>query len=291
MNEFRFLSPEQAAKTYDYLRSLSERYATITVWVQSLFARSCLATYPDFSFDLQQVGKEASSVADAILSASKQEQLGLDPLLIVETYLMLRKAGCDVPQLATLTKRIATELAMQSKDIRSRGRVRLIASRLSYLGYAVDINKPRAQVSALVRSTDNWLALPSSDLSEIVDHLFADSTVINEINSQILSLVALGELRNYKVDIGCKVLRLVILQGTFCDEATEALNYIAVQRRRNGGYGFVNPFTEETQEPLQQPLNIDLSLHLPMTLNAVWLFAIEATRRSDWKSSAIRGSG
>lgn len=283
MDKSEFLLPEQAAHTYKYLEMLSQRYSTIPVKLRSLFARCRLATNPDFTFDLNELKQEASSLADAALADPRSDELGLDPLMIAETHIMLESVGFASDSLCVLVKRISTALAAQSEDIRSRGRVRLLASRLRTLGCSAVVTKADHVAATLIKSPDKWLTLPSLEMSEFADHLFADCTAINEINSEILSLVALGELRNYRVDVGCKLLRLILLQGVPSDETEYGIQYVAVQRRRDGGYGFVNPFVEENQDVRK----VDLSLHLPMTINAVWLFGIEATRRLGSRSAKV----
>jgi len=54
-----------------------------------------------------------------------------------------------------------------------------------------------------------------------------------------------------------------------------ALNFIALQRRRDGRYGFLDRLAEKPE----QTADPDTALFLPMTLNAAWLFK---TRPLPW---------
>jgi hypothetical protein len=163
---------------------------------------------------------------------------------------------------------VAKELSAQPEKVSSLGRVRLLNDRLRDLGYAVEKVGPHRSAAILLKTVSSWLNAPLAELGDLVDHLMADGDPLDPVQSEALSLIALAELRNYRVDVGCKVLRLVLRQGEISGETTEALNYVAVQRRRNGSYGFTNPFQEKNADAVAN----DLSLHLPMTLNAAWLF-------------------
>jgi hypothetical protein len=112
-------------------------------------------------------------------------------------------------------------------------------------------------------------------LAEIADHLLADRRPMDEIGVQILSLIALAELRNYRVDLGCVLLRAVFQLGVPCAESMEALHFIALQRRRDGRYGFANQFGEAAEPDEEQHLN----MYLPLTVNAVWLLSMDAANR------------
>ena len=60
----------------------------------------------------------------------------------------------------------------------------------------------------------------------------------------------------------------MIVHGIITIESQEALNFIAIQRRQNGAYGFINPLLDEVDSPDMLALNF----FLPMTINAIWLF-------------------
>jgi hypothetical protein len=93
----------------------------------------------------------------------------------------------------------------------------------------------------------------------------------------------LAELRNYRVDVACKLLRTALQLGIPCPEAAEGINFIALQRRRDGYYGFSNPLLESAEASADKRL----SLYLPLTINAVWLFKVQmSSRRSQSYISA-----
>jgi len=122
------------------------------------------------------------------------------------------------------------------------------------------------------------------ELADLIDHLMASGVQLDADQSHLLSLIALGELRNYRVDIGSKALRLVIMQGIVEEDTVEALRYVAAQRRRDGGYGFANPF----RDPETEAAPPDLGFHLPMTLNAVWLFHTVLTESVNQNAQAVQ---
>lgn len=279
-----FLTPHQAAHTDGYLRQVSETFPTASVRLQSLFGRCCLAAVSDFQgpdgVDAAKVVADMSAYAETLLRDPNANQLGLDPLLLVEADWLLQHAGRAVPALRPLTARVAKELSAQPEKISSLGRVRLLTSRLRSLGYATQDIAPHRGAAILLKNVSAWVNTPLAELGDLVDHLMANQVDLDSTQSEALSLIALAELRNYRVDVGCKVLRLVLQQGEISEETTEALNYVAVQRRRNGSYGFINPFQEKKSDAAPS----DLSLHLPMTLNAAWLFytaSLDTVRRPE----------
>lgn len=284
-----FLTPQQAARTDDYLRNLGETYATVPVRLQSLFGRCCLAAVPEFQgsggVDVARVVSDTIEYAENLLRDPNANQLGLDPLLLVEADWILQQSGRVVPALRPLVARVAKELAAQPEKVASLGRVRLLTARLRYLGYSVEAVGPHRSAEVLLKNVSAWLDAPLPELGDLVEHLMADGEPLYPAQSEALSLIALAELRNYRVDVGCKVLRLVLRQGEVTEETVEALNYVAVQRRRNGSYGFTNPFQEKKVDAATH----DLSLHLPMTLNAAWLFSTvkaDSARQPDFAEVA-----
>lgn len=268
----QFLTSLQAAHTDDYLRQVGETHPTASVRLQTLFGRCCLAAVPEYQgppgVDLSRVLSDVGSYAENLLRDPNADRLGLDPLLLVEADWLLQQSGHPIPALRPLTARVAKELTAQPEKVSSLGRVRLLTDRLRDLGYAVEEVAPHRSAAILLKTVSSWLNAPLAELGDLVDHLMADNEPLDTTQSEALSLIALAELRNYRVDVGCKVLRLVLRQGEISDETSEALNYVAVQRRRNGSYGFINPFQEKNPDTVAS----DLSLHLPMTLNAAWLF-------------------
>jgi hypothetical protein len=135
---------------------------------------------------------------------------------------------------------------------------------------------PCKESAALLRSPEQWFNVPVNVLSEIADHLVAERRILDDLSADVLSLIALAELRNYRFDVGCKLLRAVIQKGESGVKTVEAMNFVALQRRRDGYYGFSNQFVESGESAPDK----HLSLYLPLTLNAVWLFRIETESRT-----------
>ncbi len=278
------LSDEQIARTAAYLAEVRERYgANAVVHVQSLFGRCCLAT-------LQRnpawgaLAAEAAGLAEDLV---RQAPRDLDPLPLIEVGRMMKESGGrTVGPLEQLLRRIAPELESQPLEIRSIGRVRHIASLLSQLGFPMATARPSKDAASLLADEASWATAPAVRLSEMADHLAADRSGLDETATRLLVLIALGELRNYRLDVGCKLLRTVLQLGVPCAEAQDGVDFIALQRRRDGRYGFVDRLSEKPAA-IADP---DLTLFLPLTLNAVWLFAIEAAGRTASAPALIGGA-
>jgi len=134
-------------------------------------------------------------------------------------------------------------------------------------------------VAAMLKSPEKWFSATALEMAEIADHLQADQRPLDSLSSRILSLIALAELRNYRIDLGCVLLRTVLQLGEPCAESEDALNFIALQRRRDGRYGFPNQFVESSEPGDDQHLKI----YLPLTVNAVWLHSVGELSNRRWQ--------
>ena len=275
-----WLSAEEIAKTNSYFKSLASRSPSVAVSVQTLFGRCCLATFSDCLVGWAELGCEASALCDSILSHPEPNNLSLDPLPLIEIYTMLQAEGVTARPLGHLLDRIASELAKQSLEARSTGRVRYITSRLARAGHRMEIARPSKEASALLRSPESWFDLSATRLADLADHVIAEDRPLDEIPTRVISLIALSELRSYRVDLACKLLRAAFHLGLPCPEAADGLNFITLQRRRDGYYGFSNQLVESASSTADR----HLSVYLPLTINAVWLFRIEAVSRQRLQS-------
>jgi hypothetical protein len=158
-----------------------------------------------------------------------------------------------------------------------------MAAQLAALGFGVRPARPTKAMAALLATPENWFDASSAELAEIADHVAADGERLDSISTCILSLVALAELRNYRVDLGCSLLRAALEFGEPCAESVDALNFIALQRRRDGRYGFPNQFAE-TASPAGDP---NLTIYLPLTVHAVWLFRVAARNHVPALAAAV----
>lgn len=264
-----WLSPGEANDTLTYLSGLADTSNTGAT-IHSLFARCHLATLWRSGVNLNDLGEEAGRLCARLLTDQHAAPANLDPLLLIEIYRILKQEGIDVAMVGGVLERMAVELAAQPPETLRIGRLRLIASQLASLGVAVRPAGASKQMLALLNSPEKWFVASAGELGEIVDHLLANQQQLGEIPIEILSIIALAELRNYRVDLGCALLRAVFQLGKPCAAAIEALNFIALQRRRDGRYGFAHRFGEALEPDDQQHLN----LYLPLTANAIWLFAV-----------------
>ena len=267
------LSREDAAVTARYLKELSDRFPSPGIAVQSLFGRLCLAS-AGADVRLDTLEAEATVLCDGLLHHHEPEQLDLDVLLMIESHRMLKEAGMEPASVRELVTRIASELLAQPVEAQRLGRIRHMASVLSSLGLPARIAKPAPEMARLLRSPENWFGISVGQLADLANHLIADGRPLDDHSTRILSLLALAELRNYRVDLGCTLLRAAFQLGEPCLESTEAFHFIALQRRRDGRYGFPNQFVEAAVIGIDQ----HRTLYLPLTVNAVWLFRARAER-------------
>lgn len=279
-----WISAAEAEQTSSYLRQMAGPECGSQLALQCLFGRSCLSSVPGADIDPKALAEEAHALVTQILCHPNPSQLGLDPLLLLEIEAILTFASTDMSGFRILLSRISEELMAQPAQVQQMGRVRNIAARLSALGLPARISPPTRGMADLVRSPERWFSCSVSELAEIVDHLVADGQPLDEIATRVLSLIALAELRNYRIDLGCALLRVVLQFGEPSVESTEALHFIALQRRRDGRYGFPNQYAETPAPGTDEQLTV----YLPLTLNAVWLFrtAIERRERIQLAASA-----
>jgi hypothetical protein len=266
------LSPEQIALTSQYLTDIADRYCTSAVSALSLFGRCCVLTLVPSNTPWDALTCEIARLAGDVLCQATSSGLGLDPLPFIEIHLILKKGGREVAELRQLLEQIVPELEAQSPGVRSMGRLRYIASSLSKLGLPIKDVTPSKEAAALLNDDESWINAPAGQLSDMADHLLADDVKLDETDTRILSLISLGELRNYRIDVGCKLLRAALQLGAPCEEVRHGIDFMALQRRRDGRYGFMDRLTEKSE----QDADPNLILFLPMTLNAVWLFNLEA---------------
>jgi len=279
------LTTEQIALTSKYLAEMTERFASPIAAIQPLFGRCCLATLPSSIPCWDTLTREASWVAAGILSHPDPASLSLDPLPIIEIYTMIKQIDREVPEMRQILERVGPDLEALSPEVRSTGRVRQITSALSKLGFPNELARPSKEAKNLLNEKESWFSAPALQLADLADHLLADDVPLDETDTKILSLIALGELRNYHLDIGCKLLRTVLQLGVPGEETRDGVDFIALQRRRDGRYGFLDRLAEKPE----QTADPDTTLFLPMTLNAAWLFKTEAASMA--MSSALAAVG
>jgi hypothetical protein len=192
--------------------------------------------------------------------------LNLDPMLVIEAHRLLSTHQVSITGFEQLIDKIANELESQPGDTLKLGRVRLMAERLRTFGYSIPNSSPGKDAARLLRLTNAWLTTSTTLLDDMLDHLFADKATLSEEQTSLLSLIALAELRNYRLDIGSKILRLIVMHGVANEETNDALTYMLLQRRNDGAYGFATPFDEQNW----QRSSVDLKIYLPLTLNVLW---------------------
>jgi len=268
-------TPAQASRTHAYLGTYTDFDADPKAAVAAAFARCCLACTPRFGLSPEAAASEVADMATRALAHPARDRLDLDPLLLATADTMLHDVGYDLASLHALLEEVARALVPLPAPTRRIGRVRLLSTLLRARGLDVSVEPRPGDASELIAEPANLLNAPAAQLAEVADHLAADGASLGADLTVMIALTALGELRNYRVDLGARLLRLAITLGDPVDEVRDGIDFVALQRRRDGAYGFVNPFASEEERS-----TLDRNFYLPMTLNAAWLFQLQAVGRA-----------
>lgn len=267
------LNTEQAQTTYYWLNQIQAQYQSPQIHWQILFAKTHLALNPMIEMDIEQLSEEATELTAKTLH-SLQSAVDLDPQLILSVALAYQERNINIPKLTELVDKIGQSLQSQSATVQVMGRVRNMNKHLIELGCNNQLSQQPKAIQKQLKDDAAWLTLPNDELIEMALHCIADNRQLNEQESEIISLIALGEMRNNQIDAASKLLKLVIELGVLGDATQESLNFVAMQRRRQGYYGFNNPLVDEQV----QSDELLITYHLPLTINILWLFNRAAIR-------------
>ncbi|HEY4083135.1 MAG TPA: hypothetical protein VGM81_20820 [Burkholderiaceae bacterium] len=277
-----FLSPRQRETTLAYLETFQGLDGEVDRFRPAMlatFARCCLLLNGIGEGEGRaapaQAGIEAEAFARSVLDHPDAERLELDPLVLLTHHLALQDAGQESAGLKLLLAKIHLQLRGLPKDIQRLGRVRRTAQLLRRAGFEAKVEPVADSFWEAMEQPQQLLTMSSDALQDLVDHIAVEELAIDPVRSEILALIALSELRNYRIDYASHVLRLLLSSANprgCSDYIEEAINFIAVQRGRNGSYGFIEPFREDEFAGLDR----DRNFHLPFTLNAVWLLQVQA---------------
>jgi hypothetical protein len=261
------LSAGQAARSRNFLDQLDDLNASTGDALLALFARICLAHISEDAKH-HEINDRVDGFASSIIDRPGNSQTAIDPLLIMCLQDGYRRLGFSSDSLNTIIDKLAVETGALPRKIRESGRLRLTTSMLERSGHPlrpspvpIRFRPQNIRPERVLRGSDEFLA-------ELADHLLATSQPLDEDLSWPLSLVALSVLRNYRIDLACRILRALIACGADNALIHDALQFIAVQRCSDGGYGFTNPFSETIGDPADQ----ERGFRLPVTANALWLF-------------------
>ncbi len=272
MQQQGLISRDQAAKTLDWLAKLTSGSSSLQQAMLVAFARCCLFTNRHLMLPEHGAAEEADELSSAILDRG-DENLNLDPLILAAHYLMLMQSGIRSDPLRAVLERIVAALAAQPDDVRQLGRVRYTILLLREAGFSVEGPASRRVPARLPATDRELLSMPIERIVDLLEHAAADGLVIAGDTAEILSLVTLAELRNYRIDLAAKMLRMMMAVGCRNPILDEAVAFIALQRSTDGRYGFFDPFAAEAATEAERAV----SFNLPVTLNAVWLLHMCAT--------------
>jgi hypothetical protein len=263
------ISSGQAETTLAYLRQNYDVAAAPAEAMLATFARGCLMTDAGALDRPAIAAAEAEEMAGALSDHPAGAALKLDPVILVSHYRMVEQSGA-LPVFHRLVAKVAGELEAQPEEVQKLGRVRLLRRMLADAGFMSPPQPRPEKALGLLHDAAALLVAGHAEIDDLIDHLAANGAAIPAEVAEILSYVALAELRNYHVDWSSKVLRFLIGVGSVGDCVVEAVRFIALQRSTSGGYGFKDPLKEDPLEPLER----FRSFHLPITLHAVWLIKL-----------------
>jgi hypothetical protein len=236
--------------------------------VLASFARGCVHLLDEDLENRRRAQAEAESTYAIILAHPYPETLNLDPALIAAHFSLLATASIRSVSMEKVVLNMAHVLSSQPKELLMQARMRSAVAMIRRAGIDAPLAAPPYSIVRYLKNPSILFTMTGAEIQEMIEHAAADEIEIVPELAEVLSLIALSELRNYRVDFGAKILRLLFSQGLSNIYAEEALRFVALQRRRDGGYGFLDPLNEDI-EMHNNPL---FSFHLPVTLNAVWLF-------------------
>jgi hypothetical protein len=282
------ISQAQAERTLDFLNSYYDIQSAPVAAMMAAFSRSCILTNTGNIEALSTASAEAEAIAENLLSAQGTGDLQLDPAIVVAYYKLLASKGAKTSNLQALVKVVAAELERQPQEVKDLGRVRYLTRVLANLGI-MDPPVPAKRPHRLHSSDLSRLVVADCDeIHDFIDHLSADAVSVSDDLAQILSYLALAEMRNYKIDWSARVLRFLIEVDRIDNRVVESVHYIALQRTSTGGYGFVDPMTESEEDPIER----FRTFQLPITLHAVWLMgtfndAVKGLRQASAPASKL----
>lgn len=255
------LTAIQVEATLAYLAPFARPVPPTATSVLATFARACVLTGWCALDALDQAREEAEALAASILDAPDPRSLDLDPLVLAAHHAMLREAGVKSPSLRAVMDALHADLRALPAQIRTSGRVRHTAALLARSGIG-DGPMPPPDVAG----DPHGLALaPREDVLEAIDHLWAGAPSSPELE-EVLGFIALAEFRDYRIDLGSKIVRWLVSRGVRSEAVRESLAFVQLQRSSKGCYGFLDPFEHLNSTSDEQAE----SFHVPITANALW---------------------
>lgn len=261
------LTPEQSMRTLEFLAPPMRGTLLSETQALAVFARCCLHLMPSNNLP-GKAREEAEQFARGILAHANPTELGLDPLILASHYGLLRAAGVEVPSFTQVIASLDQELRALPLDVRCAPRLRHTASLMRACGIGTAPPRRPAFIRELVSAPVKLAKQPGDALQDIVDHLCADPDELDADTADMLCMIALAELRDYRADLACRILRLALLSGHRPRYLEEAIDFIMLQRCADGSYGFLDPFRDQGASEEDRLRHFQL----PMTLNAVWVF-------------------
>ena len=268
----------QIENTLDYLGRLIGPSPSVETKASTLasicFSRACaLLLVPDEDAK-RKAEAEAERMGQWLLHHPNSNNLDLDPLILASHYDLLTSHRLNTQSYGELVGRIAQALRGMPANMAEQGRIRLIASLLSRNDLDCGPGHKRPGAESTLEDPSAILVMDERRMIDALDHAYADDRTCGAEASRALALVALTDLRNYRIDLACRTLRYLLAFGTDLDYVQDALDFIGLQRRAKGGYGFFDP-ERSAELPAEKR---EIEYHLPITLNCVWTMNAAARR-------------
>ncbi|MFT6473029.1 MAG: hypothetical protein ACJAVZ_003551 [Afipia broomeae] len=263
------LTLAQATRTANALEAMFDPEADLQGAMLAALAMACLHNIQSGAIAADTLADQASRIRDAVLGAANPNAIGMDPLILAGLIEQLHMASIPAQVLGDMVDNLRTELSRQPAEFRQTGRIRMLEAMLERADCAVKPAGPPASYGNHGVSADCLLDANDEQLLDIVDHGFAGGIRFEPEAGVVLGALMLALLRDYRIDIAGRMLRAMLVHDHDAQSALEGLHFIVVQRGSDGLYGYSDPFSDRYPDAATR----NRELRLPVTLNALWMFA------------------
>lgn len=213
-------------------------------------------------------------VAEVWRSNPRRVRDETDPLVIAQVYLELERLGISVSVVGQLVQELHDSVLRIPEDMWQRPKIWLLGR---LLGVWPDRALERA--SSLLVTGPDFLFLDANGIQEQCNLWMALTNVgrsqVHPVFEQhvralqdVLPSTLLAECQKYHLEAAADLLRTMVYLDLPCDDdLREGVEFLLMQQRRDGSFGFVNPIGSRHQQSLPNRL---VGIHLPWSLAATW---------------------
>jgi len=151
-----------------------------------------------------------------------------------------------------ILERVGPDLDALSQEVRSTGRVRQITSALfeNLASQSACKAYQKKLKELLLREKESWVQRTCSPTGGSSDQPVSPTIYpLDETDTKILSLIALANCETITLDIGCSCFaRCSNSESPVKKRRRDGVDFIALQRRRDGRYGFLDRLAEKPEQ-------------------------------------------